>query len=208
MNLLSPISGIGNFGVVAGLGVGLSLIVMLTLVPAARTIIDRRREAADRFLRPVRSQIAIPGVDRLAERLGRSITRRPAPYLVLVVAATVGPRVRGLGITTDFTIRDVLPRDGNLIEDLNSLDAAVGCSTEVVSVLVRAEITETRTLHNLFYMTEAFEDDLSRPRAADGAMEASLPLLVLDWTTDDGTPGDRYDPSSIGCSRRRQRAAS
>ena len=25
-------------------------------------------------------------------------------------------------------------------------------------------------------------------------MEASLPLLVLDWTTDDGTPGDRYDP--------------
>ena len=193
-NLLSPISGIGDFGVVAGLGVALSLIVMLTLVPAVRTIIDRRREARGPLPPPRPIANAIPGIDRLAERLGTSITRRPVPYLVLVVAVTVGLGFAASGITTDFTIRDVLPRDGNLIEDLNSLDAAVGGSTEVVSVLVRAEVTETRTLHNLFYMTEAFEDDLSRPRAADGAMEASLPLLVLDWTTDDGTPGDRYDP--------------
>ena len=122
-----------------------------------------------------------------------------------MVAVTVGFGYAASGITTDFTIRDVLPRDGDLIENLNSLDAAVGGSTEVVSVLVRAEVTETRTLHNLFYMTEAFEDDLSRPPAADGAMEASLPLLVLDWTTDDGTPGDRYDPELDRLSRRRQR---
>ena len=192
-NLLSPISAIGDFGVVAGLGVGLSLIVMLTLVPAARTIIDRRREASGPLPPPRPIANAIPGIDRLAERLGTSITRRPAPYLVLVVGVTVGFGFAASGITTEFTIRDILPRDGNVIDDLNSLDAAVGGSTEVVSVLVRAEVTETRTLHNLFYMTEAFEDDLSRPRAADGAMEASLPLLVLDWTTDDGTPGDRYD---------------
>ena len=193
-NLLSPISGIGDFGVVAGLGVGLSLIVMLTLVPALRMIIDRRREARGALPPPRLISNAIPGIDRLAERLGTSITRRPAAYLVLVVAVTVGFGYAASGITTDFTIRDVLPRDGDLIENLNSLDAAVGGSTEVVSVLVRAEVTETRTLHNLFYMTEAFEDELSRPPAADGAMEASLPLLVLDWTTDDGTPGDRYDP--------------
>ena len=193
-NLLSPISGIGDFGVVAGLGIGFSLVVMLTVVPAARMIIDRRREARGPFPPPRPIANAIPGVDRLAERLGTSITRRPVPYLVLVVAVTVGFGFAASGITTDFTIRDVLPRDGNLIEDLDSLDAVFGGSTEVVSVLVRAEVTETRTLHNLFSMTEAFEDDISRPRAADGTMEASLPLLVLDWTTDDGTPGDRYDP--------------
>ena len=193
-NLLSPISGIGDFGVVAGLGVGLSLTVMLTLIPAARTIIDQRREARGPLAPPRSIANAIPGVDRLAERLGTSITQRPVAYLVLVVAVTVGLGFAASGITTDFTIRDVLSKDGSLIEDLNSLDAAVGGSTEVVSVLVRAEVTETRVLQNLFSMTEAFEDDLSRPRAADGGMEASLPLLVLDWTTDDGTPGDRYDP--------------
>ncbi len=44
-SLFSPIGIVGDFGIVAGLGVGMSLIVMLTLVPAGRTIIDRRREA-------------------------------------------------------------------------------------------------------------------------------------------------------------------
>ena len=44
-SLFSPIGAIGDFGIVAGLGVGLSLIVMLTLLPAGRTIIDRWREA-------------------------------------------------------------------------------------------------------------------------------------------------------------------
>ena len=43
--LFSPIGVIGDFGIVAGLGVGMSLIVMLTLIPAGRTIIDRRRES-------------------------------------------------------------------------------------------------------------------------------------------------------------------
>ena len=193
-SLISPISAIGDFGVVAGLGVGLSLIVMLTLVPAVRTIIDGRREARGALAPPRPIANAIPGIHRLAERLGTSLTRRPAPYLLVVVAVTVGFGFAASRITTEFTIRDVLPRNGNLLEDLNSLDAAVGGSTEVASILVRAEVTETRTLQNLFDITEAFEDDLTRPRAADGAMEASLPLLLLDWTTDDGTPGDRYDP--------------
>ena len=43
--LFSPIGVVGDFGVVAGMGVGMSLIVMLTLIPAGRTIIDRRRES-------------------------------------------------------------------------------------------------------------------------------------------------------------------
>ena len=51
--LFSPIGVIGDFGIVAGLGVGMSLIVMLTLIPAGRAIIDRRREARG-TLRPAR----------------------------------------------------------------------------------------------------------------------------------------------------------
>ncbi len=74
--LFSPISSIRNFGVVAGLGVGLSLIVMLTLVPAGRAIIDRRREARGDFARPRLVSAALPGVGRAARVLG---TPRPRP---------------------------------------------------------------------------------------------------------------------------------
>ena len=45
-SLFSPVGIVGDFGIIAGLGVGMSLIVMLTLVPAGRTIIDRRRRVS------------------------------------------------------------------------------------------------------------------------------------------------------------------
>ena len=55
--LFSPIGVIGDFGIVAGLGVGLSLIVMLTLIPAGRLTIDRRRESRGKLkLPPARSR--------------------------------------------------------------------------------------------------------------------------------------------------------
>ena len=61
-SLFSPIGIVGDFGIVAALGVGMSLIVMLTLVPAGRTIIDHRREA--RCGRPARSQTRCPASSR------------------------------------------------------------------------------------------------------------------------------------------------
>ena len=57
--LFSPIGVIGDFGVVAGLGVGMSLVVMLTLIPAGRMIIDRRRESRG-TLKPARSRTHCP----------------------------------------------------------------------------------------------------------------------------------------------------
>ena len=69
--LFSPIGVIGDFGVVAGLGVGMSLVVMLTLIPAGRTVIDRRRESRG-TLRPARPIAnALPGIPRVAELVGR-----------------------------------------------------------------------------------------------------------------------------------------
>ena len=47
--LLSPFPEIADFGVVAGLGVGMSFIAMLTLIPAVRAIVDRRREGPGQF---------------------------------------------------------------------------------------------------------------------------------------------------------------
>ena len=88
--LFSPIGVIGDFGIVAGLGVGMSLIVMLTLIPAGRTITDRRRESRGKLApaRPISN--ALPGIPQVAELLGEWVTRHPTPYLVGVIAVTIG----------------------------------------------------------------------------------------------------------------------
>ena len=192
-SLFSPIEIVGDFGVIAGLGVGMSLIVMLTLIPAGRTIIDTRREARGTLEPPRPISNALPGVEQAAELLGRSVTRRPAPYIVGVLAVTVALGFAATGLESEFSIRDILPRGGALLRDLDTLDAAVGGSTEMASVLVQAEATSTRTLLNLRDLTTAFEDERRRPSAAAGPIQASYELLVRDWTTDSGQLGDKYD---------------
>ena len=108
--LFSPIGVVGDFGVVAGLGVGMSLIVMLTLLPAGRTIIDRRRESRGKLApaRPISN--ALPGIPQVAESLGKWVTRHPMPYLVGVLLVTAALGYASTGLDSEFSIKDVLPR--------------------------------------------------------------------------------------------------
>ena len=192
--LFSPIGVIGDFGIVAGLGVGMSLIVMLTLIPAGRTIIDRRRESRGTLKPPRPMANALPGISSLAEQLGRWVTRWPAPYIVAVVLVTVGLGFAATGLKSEFSIRDILPRGGSVVEDMDTLEAAVGGSTEVASLLVKAEATETRTLLNIQDLTTAFEDENRRPRAAAGPIQTSYYAHLQDWIDDSGESDDKYDP--------------
>ncbi len=193
-NLASPIPANGDFGVTAGLGVALGLIVMLTLVPAGRALIDRRREARGTLpaARPVSN--ALPGVGGAVEALGRELARRPAPYLGLVAVVTVLLGLAATRIDSTFDTRDFLPSGGSAMTDLETLDAAFGGSTEAVNVLIEAEVTQARTILNLLDFTDAFQDDLRRPVGVEGDIDVSLGLLVLDWISDSGAEGDKYDP--------------
>ena len=194
VNLFSPIGIAGDFGIIGGLGVGMSLFVMLTLVPAGRIIIDRRREARGTLQASRPISAALPGVERLAETLGRSVTRTPAPYIIAVLAVTVALGFAARGLESEFNIRDILPRGGDVYKDMETLDAAVGGSTEWASALLKAEATETRTLLNLQDLSRAFEVERLRPAAASGPIHISYHLLVEDWINDSGVPGDKYDP--------------
>ncbi len=193
VNLFSPIEIVNDFGVVAGIGVGMSLVVMLTLIPAGRTIIDRRRAARNKLAAPRPISNSLPAIGRVAEMLGRGVTRRPTPYIVGVVAVTVALGFAATDLESEFSIRDILPRGGSLLEDMDALDAAVGGTTEIYSVLVKAEATDARTFLNLGELTTAFEDERRRPAAAAGPILASYHLTVADWAHDSGQPGDKYD---------------
>ncbi len=194
VGLFSPIDMVNDFGIIGGLGVGLSLIVMLTLIPAGRTIIDRRREARGALAEPRPISNALPGVKGVAESLGRSVTRRPTPYIIGVLAVTAALGVAATDLDSEFNIRDALPAGGGLLEDMETLETAFGGSEEMFTVLLRAEATETRTILNLRDLAAAFENPATRPEGAAGPIQASYELLIRDWVTQSGQPGDKYDP--------------
>ena len=194
VGLLSPIPAIKDFGVVAGLGVGMSVIVMLTLLPSGRLIIDRRRESRGSLAPSRLVSQGLPGINRAAELVGRSVTRRPMPYLVAIVALSIVFGVATTRLESRFSILDLLPSGGSVAHDWVTLDAAIGGSSEVADLLLRVEATETRTFVNLHDLTTAFEDERQRPQAAAGPIQASFGFLVQDWIDDTGEPGDKYDP--------------
>ena len=189
-SVLSPVDAIGNFGVVSGLGVALSLVVMLSLGPAIKVIIDRRKEAEGTLTAPRPVSEALPGMRNAAERLGISVARNSTPYIVGVVAVSIGFAFAATGLTSEFSPRDVLPGGSQTAQALESVEAAVGEASEHVNVVVKAEITDTRTFLNVFEITEIFDDPEARPPGAASPMEASLGLLVRETIT----PGsDGYD---------------
>ena len=192
-NLTSPIPANGDFGVVAGVGVAAGLIVMLALLASARALLDRWRESRGSLppARPISG--AIPGVGPAVEALGGLLARRPAPFLLVIGIVTLLLGASSTRIETVFDTNDFLPTGGEAIRNIQTLEAAFGGSTDVVKVLIEAEITDDRTIRNIIDFSVAFADDLRRPEGVVSDIQSSLGLLLLDWVTDDGTQGDKYD---------------
>ena len=192
-NLTSPIPANGDFGVVAGVGVGAGLIVMLALLASSRAVLDRWRESRG-YLPPARPiSGAIPRVGPAVEALGGLLARKPAPFLVVIGIVTILLGASSTRIETVFDTNDFLPSGGEAIRNIQTLEAAFGGSTDVVKVLIEAEITDDRTIRNIIDFSVAFADDLRRPEGVVSDIQSSLGLLLLDWVADDGTQGDNYD---------------
>ena len=194
-NLTSPIGPNGDFGVVAGIGVASGLVVVLSLSAASRALFDGWRESRG-SLPPARLIVgAIPGVGPFAEALGGWLVRWPAPFLAAVGVVTVLLGIAATQVETVFDFQDFLPSGGESLRDTRTLQAAFGGSTNTVNVLIRAELTNERTVRNLFDFSVALWDDLRKPEGAVGNVQSSLGLLWSDWITDDRTsnPEDRYD---------------
>ena len=134
---------------------------------------------------------ALPGIDRLAGFLGTSIARNATPYILVAALVSVGLGYAVTDLETDFGIRDILPAGGQSINDLDAVYAAAAGTSELVNVLVKAEITDTRTFPKVFGITNAFADEQTRPPAASGPIDVSLALEVRRLV-DPGSP--QYDP--------------
>ena len=193
-NVTSPIPVNADLGIASGVGVAAGLIVMLTLLASSRALLDRWRESRG-SLPPARLVSgAIPGVGPALEGLGGLLARRPMPFLAVIGIVTLLLGAASTRIETVFDTNEFLPKGGEAVGNIETLQAAFGGSTNVVNVLIEAEITDDRTIRNILDFTVAFSDDLRRPEGTTGSIQSSVGVLLIDWITDDGSSGDKYDP--------------
>ncbi len=196
-NLTSPIPANKDFGVLAGFGVFFGLTVMLVLMSASRAILDGRRESRAKLSEPTMMTNAIPGAGLVVQRAGAFVARHPLVVLGATVIVTVALGAAATQISTKFDANDFLPPDGESLEDIDDLDEALGGLTEVATLLVESELTDDRTLRNIFQVMDSFDSELTRPAGAASNVTVSLGYLFTDWITDSGEPGDNFDPELV-----------
>ncbi len=149
-NVFNPVPALKDFGILSAVGIASSFTLMLTFVPAARRLLDRRAEAGGRLPTDGMGAASDRILPRLIEKV--SILAERAAVATLVVALFLG----GLGIyglsqlETRFSFTDFLPADSPAVETLEILqDEFGGGLGESSSVLVESDGSlATGAVHN------------------------------------------------------------
>ena len=135
-----------------------------------------------RSLPPVRPiSGAIPGFGTAVGVLGGQLARRPAPFLAVIGIITFVLGIASTRLETVFDPNDFLPAGGDAAREVAKLDAAFGGSTDVVDVLIEAEITDDRTWNEALHISStSARTGRNSPRIRDFGPDVDLRWTV--WT--------------------------
>lgn len=135
-NVTNPVTALRDFGILAAVGITSAFILMLTVVPAARVLLDRRAEAGDRLAREAfghQSERIMPKV------MGSTAVLAEKYAVVTLVGALIlgGAGIYGLTqLSTTFSFTDFLPEGSELLTTFdtitNEFGGGFGEETEVV----------------------------------------------------------------------------
>jgi uncharacterized protein len=149
-NVFNPVPALKDFGVLSAVGIVVSFLLMMTFVPAARSLLDRRAQAGGRLPTDAMGRSSERILPRLIEKA--SVLAERAAIPTLIVAFVLG----GLGIygltqlETRFSFTDFLPEDAPAVETLGILQEDFGGGLgESTTVLVEGEGSlATADVHN------------------------------------------------------------
>lgn len=185
-NVFTPVPALKDFGILAGVGIVVAFILMLTFVPAVRLILDRRAERKGAL--PVAS-LETHGdrlLPRIMEKLAVLSEHAAIPTLIVSLALGAAGLYGFTQLETRFSFTDFLPDDSGHVQTLEILTADfAGGLGEQTKVLVEptADQPIDGSVHNALVAANAqlaTVDDVSTIATADGDFpNASSPIAIL-----------------------------
>jgi predicted RND superfamily exporter protein len=196
-NAVNPITAIADFGILAAVGITSAFILMLTVVPSIRVLLDRRAEAAGTL--PV-SALGHGGERALPRLMGAtSVLAERFAFVTLAIALVLA----GLGVygftelNTEFSFTDFLPEGEPALETFNTItDEFGGGFGEETEVIIEGDVA-TPAVHN------ALVETWSRLGAVDNVVQfgpraaAESPISVIAQLVappDQGGNAESFDP--------------
>lgn len=145
-NLVNPVPAIQDFGILAAIGIAVAFLLMLTFLPAARLLLDRRAgDTLPREALGATSEGRLSSITAATAVLGE----RFAVSVVVVTLAAAG--LGGYGLTqlsTEFSFTDFLPEDNPLLDTFETIEDDFGGGFGEQTTIVMQGDPATPEVHN------------------------------------------------------------
>ena len=203
-NIVSPLTQLQDFGITTALGIFYAFILVMTLVPAIRTLLDKRSEQKN----TIDTDAFASSGEKLFNKLSEATSIIPKRLKIIAVALILG--IGGYGyysftnISTVFNFTDFLPSDSPTVKTFNTLqDEFGGGFGETTSVLIESDNVATPEIHNALIDSLSNLSDVENVlvfagNAAAESVVGSLGAMLVPPSANPQAPPPMPDMALIG----------
>ena len=148
-NIVSPLPELKDFGILVSTGIFFAFFLVMTFVPAIRTLLDRRAEKKENINVDAFSSSGDSVLNKIAASSGIIPKKLKIVALVLLFAISGYGYFSFTNLETIFEFTDFLPEDDPVVQTLGLLtDEFGGGFGETTSVLIEGDDLATPEVHN------------------------------------------------------------
>ncbi|MCD6481228.1 MAG: RND family transporter [Thermoplasmata archaeon] len=188
-NITSPITLLGEFGILSAVGITASFIIMILFVPSCRVLRDRRGRKEEK----ARKGDGIIG--RAMAGVAVYLHKHAAVVIAITILVSIFMGYQASHLSTRFEIEDFLPEDLEITQNVRYMmnEFVGGGTTEHVYVLVKGDMTSPQILRAMAEAITNMDDDENILKAEERAKASSILSLMKDYATFDGFTDMKYN---------------
>ena len=148
-NIVSPLPELKDFGILVSTGIFFAFFLVMTFVPAIRTLLDKRAETKGNISTEAFSSSGESVLNKIAASSGIIPKRLKLLALALLLAISGYGYFSFTNLETIFEFTDFLPEDDPVVQTLDLLTEEFGGGFgETTAVLIEGENLATPEIHN------------------------------------------------------------
>ncbi len=148
-NIVSPLPELKDFGILVSTGIFFAFFLVMTFVPAIRTLLDKRAETKGNISTDAFSSSGESILNKIAASSGIIPKRLKLVAIALLVAISGYGYFSFTNLETIFEFTDFLPEDDPVVQTLDLLTEEFGGGFgETTAVLIEGENLATPEIHN------------------------------------------------------------
>ena len=148
-NIVSPLPELKDFGILVSTGIFFAFFLVMTFVPAIRTLLDKRAETKGNISTDAFSSSGESVLNKIAASSGIIPKRLKLVAIALLVAISGYGYFSFTNLETIFEFTDFLPEDDPVVQTLDLLTEEFGGGFgETTAVLIEGENLATPEIHN------------------------------------------------------------